>query len=65
MDREGLVAEFLTPAVGGDAELDALAIAVAIEDAFDVVLADHEISLETLGSRDAVLQLLERHLGAP
>lgn len=64
MDREALVAELPLPVGDNDAELGVLAIAVAIEDAFDVTLTDAEITLAELGTSEAVLRLLERHLGA-
>lgn len=65
MDREALVAELPLPVAGEEADLEVLAIAVAVEDAFEVVLADDEITRDELGSATAVLRLLERHLGRP
>lgn len=54
-----LVAELPLPLE--DEELGVLAIAVALEDAFDVTLADDEITPSQLGSQAAVRRLLERH----
>lgn len=64
MDREALVAELPLPLAGGD-DLLVLAIAVAVEDAFDIVLDDDEISHARLGTPAAVLDTVRRHLGTP
>lgn len=65
MDRERLLSELPLPIVEGepDAHLLAIAIAVAIEDAFDVVLTDDEIANACIGTRTGVLAVLDRHLG--
>lgn len=61
--REAVVDELPLP-IGTDApDLQALAIAVALEDAFDIVLTDREIAPSRLGTRSAVLHLLDEHLG--
>ena len=62
MDRAARVAALRLPVANGD-DLDVLATAVAVEDAFDIVLTDDEITHATLGTADAVLETLRRHLG--
>lgn len=60
MDPEALIAELPLPLADGD-DLGVLAIAVAVEDAFDIVLADDEITHADLGTAKAVLALVRRH----
>lgn len=60
MDPEALIAELPLPLADGD-DLGVLAIAVAVEDAFDIVLADDEITHAALGTPEAVLALVRRH----
>ncbi|WP_156252171.1 hypothetical protein [Pseudactinotalea terrae] len=62
MDREALVAELPLP-LAGDDDLAVVAIAVAVEDAFDIVLNDDEITHARLGTSAGVLETLRRHLG--
>lgn len=62
MDRAARVAELGLPVADGD-DLAVLATAVAVEDAFDVILTDDEITRATLGTAEAVLETLRRHLG--
>lgn len=63
MDREALVAELPLPLAGGDDDLAVVAIAVAVEDTFDIVLNDDEITHARLGTSAGVLETLRRHLG--
>ncbi|HET9654083.1 MAG TPA: hypothetical protein VFP72_01930 [Kineosporiaceae bacterium] len=50
------------PAAGEDPELEAVKIAVFLEDVFGVTLSESELDPRTLTGRDAVLGLLRRHL---
>jgi hypothetical protein len=46
----------------GDPELEALRAAVFVEDVFGISLTDAEITLDSLGTRDATRSVILRHL---
>ena len=52
----------LAPLVRGDTVLDALAVAIAVEDSFGIVLADDDIAPERLCSPDALAGTVSRYL---
>jgi hypothetical protein len=52
----------LTPLAQGDTVLDAVAVAIAVESSFDIVLADDDIVPERLCSRDALADTVGRYL---
>lgn len=63
-DRDRVLDELPLP-LGADADvLDALGIAVAVEDACGVVLPEDRITVADLGSREAITALL-RQLAEP
>jgi hypothetical protein len=49
---------------GQDPELDAIALALLVEDTFDVVIPDTEIDLRILGDPQALDDLLDSLVGA-
>ena len=52
----------LAPLARGDSVLDAVAIAIAVESSFDIVLADDDIVPERLCSPDALATTVARYL---
>lgn len=50
------------PTGGEDPELEAVKVAVFLEDVFGVTLSEADLDPRTLTGRDAVLGLLRRHL---
>jgi hypothetical protein len=62
---DALLAEAAGARAGdGDPELEAVALAVLIEDVLDVPLSDADIELATLRDPAAVRNLVERNRGA-
>lgn len=62
--REAVVDELPLPLPAVTAAAEAIGIAIALEEAFDIVLGDDEIDAAHLGTRAAVLRVLDHHLGA-
>jgi hypothetical protein len=58
---EGRLTE-LAPLVRGDTVLDAIAIAIAVESSFGIVLADEDIVPEQLCSPEALIGTVSRYL---
>lgn len=44
-------------------ELDAVEVAIAVEDSFSIILGDDEIDPLVLGSVESIRVLLQRHVG--
>lgn len=61
--RDALLSELPLPMSDKDTVLQALGIAIAVEENFGVVLTDGDISPDALGSVESVSSLLVRHLG--
>jgi hypothetical protein len=59
-----LLAE-LSPLARGGTVLDAVAVAVAVEDSFHIVLADQDIKPDALCSPEALAGTLARYLDRP
>lgn len=57
-DISRVLLELRLPLGPADDTLDALAVAVAIEDAFDITIPDHLLTKEHLGSRESITDLL-------
>lgn len=62
---EQRLAELAPQILGGvTTELDAISVAIAVEDAFDLVIPDEEINPDQLGSIGAIRQLVLRRWSA-
>ena len=52
----------LAPLVRGDTVLDAIAVAIAVESSFDIVLTDDDITPERLCSPDSLAATVARYV---
>lgn len=59
----GQLLEELIPLAQGSDSLDALAVAIAVEDSFLITLDDSDITPEALCSPSALAATVERYLG--
>lgn len=63
IERRRLLAELPLPLPQDAGELDAIAIAIAVEDALAVTLPEEALSVAHLGSREAIERLLDEQGG--
>ena len=61
IDRRRLLAELPLPLPHDAGELEALGIAIAVEDAFCVTLPEEALTVAQLGTSEAIERLLDEH----